>query len=234
MGIKRSVSITGVLLAVVVAAVWSVRASGQTASPVTSMHQHAAPAAQSKSQSVTAQPPKVLGPHKQANLPPLPFGPRDPLPRPPQVVAQVFQFAAEHPEILSYVPCFCGCDHMGHKGNDDCFVKSRAANGDVVAVGAARHRMPGVHRRRPAGDADVFVRRVGPHIRAAVEKKFAGQYQYHTPTPQPPAKLLRPPTTRRLGSRRRHQRDERTLGLRRRRLVGRRRSGMSPMSGRRN
>ena len=74
-----------------------------------------------------------FGPHRQANLPPLPFGPRDPLPRPPQVVAQVFQFAAQHPEVLAYVPCFCGCDHMGHKGNDDCFVKTRAANGDVVA-----------------------------------------------------------------------------------------------------
>src|SRR4029077_12144782 len=187
MGIKRSVSITGVLLAVVVAAVWSVRASGQAASPIASVHQHAAPPAQSKSQSVTAAPPKVLAPHKQANLPPLPFGPRDPLPRPPQVVAQVFRFAAEHPEILAYVPCFCGCDHMGHKGNDDCFVKTRATNGDVIAwephgtecqvcidVGQMSMQMY-------SSGASVT------QIRAAVEKKFAGQYQFHTPTPQPPA-----------------------------------------------
>src|SRR6476646_11350609 len=133
MGIKRTISIAGVLLAVVTSSVWSVRASGQAPSALPA-HVHAAPPGQSKSQSqsVTAQTAKPLGPHKQAKLPPLPFGPRDPLPRPTQVVAQVFQFAAGHPEVLAYVPCFCGCDHMGHKGNDDCFVKSRAANGDVL------------------------------------------------------------------------------------------------------
>ena len=187
MGIKRSISIAGVLLAVVVSAVWSVRASGQAASALPA-HVHAAPPAQSKSQSqsVTAQSAKPLGPHKQANLPPLPFGPRDPLPRPTQVVAQVFQFAAEHPEILAYVPCFCGCDHMGHKGNDDCFVKSRAANGDVlqwephgtecqVCIDVGQMSMQMYSSGASVRD-----------IRTAVEKKFAGQYQNHTPTPQPP------------------------------------------------
>ena len=43
-----------------------------------------------------------------------------------------YRFAAEHPEVMSYVPCFCGCQQAGHKGNTDCFVHSRAANGDVV------------------------------------------------------------------------------------------------------
>src|SRR5262245_19414650 len=48
-----------------------------------------------------------LGPHKQNNLPPIPFQGYAP-PRPPAVVTAAFEFAAEHPEILSYVPCFCG------------------------------------------------------------------------------------------------------------------------------
>src|SRR2546430_5115859 len=107
--IKTAVAIFGGLLAVVTLGVWSATVPATAAQAV-----------------------KPLAPHKQASLPPLPFGPRDPLPRPPQVVAAVFRFAAEHPEVLTYVPCFCGCDHMGHKGNEDCFVKSRAANGDVV------------------------------------------------------------------------------------------------------
>ena len=34
--------------------------------------------------------------------------------------------------MLSYIPCFCGCERSGHRGNHDCFVKSRAANGDVL------------------------------------------------------------------------------------------------------
>src|SRR5262249_7211033 len=127
-----------------------------------------------------------FGPPKQANPPPLPLGPRDPLPRPPQVVAQVFQFAAEHPEILSYVPCFCGCDHMGHKGNDDCFVRSRAANGDVVAwephgsecqvcLDVAKQSM-----QMYSSGASIS------QIRAAVDSNHPS-LQVHSPTPPAPA-----------------------------------------------
>ena len=169
---KKVLSIGIVLGTVVAAAVWNISVSATDA----------------QQQSLTAR----FGPHKQANLPPLPFGPRDPLPRPPQVVAQVFQFAAEHPEVLSYIPCFCGCDHMGHKGNDDCFVKQRASNGDVVVwephgtecqvcidVGQQAMQMY-------SSGASVS------QIRAAVEQKYAGKYQFHTPTPQPPAKVAAP------------------------------------------
>ena len=159
---KRVLAISSVLLTVVGAGLWNV--SAQAPAPL-----------------------KPLVAHKQANLPPMPFGPRDPLPRPPQVVAQVFQFAAEHPEVLTYVSCFCGCEHLGHKGNEDCFVKQRAANGDVVAwephgtecqvcidVGQQAMQMY-------SSGASVT------QIRAAIEKKYAGTYQSHTPTPQPPA-----------------------------------------------
>ena len=72
-----------------------------------------------------------FGPHKQASLPPLPFGGYPP-PRPVDVVGAVYQFAAEHPEVLGYMPCYCGCERSGHRGNDDCFVGQRAANGDVI------------------------------------------------------------------------------------------------------
>jgi hypothetical protein len=187
MGVKRSLSIAGGLLAVVVLGVWSVRASALTAPPAPA-HQHAASGKPSTSVTTTAVTAKSLGPHKQANLPPLPFGPRDPLPRPPQVVAAVFQFAAEHPEILTYVPCFCGCDHMGHKGNEDCFVKSRAANGDVVqwephgtecqvCIDVGQQAMQMYSSGASVRD-----------IRTAIEKKYAGMYQNHTPTPPPPAR----------------------------------------------
>jgi hypothetical protein len=188
MGVKRWLSIAGVLLAVVVLGVWSARASGQTA-PATPTRQQAAPAKPSASATTTTPAAaKPIGPYKQANLPPLPFGPRDPLPRPPQVVAAVFRFAAEHPEILNYVPCFCGCDHMGHKGNTDCFVKSRAANGDVlqwephgtecqVCIDVGQQAMQMYSSGASVRD-----------IRTAIEKKYAGTYQNHTPTPPPPAK----------------------------------------------
>src|SRR5260370_39638991 len=53
-------------------------------------------------------PAQLLKPHKQATLPPLPFQAYAP-PRPPEVVRAAYVFAAEHPEILSSVPCFAGC-----------------------------------------------------------------------------------------------------------------------------
>jgi hypothetical protein len=71
-----------------------------------------------------------FGPHTQDRLPPLPF---DPTPaRPLDVVRAAYTFAAEHPEVLGYVPCYCGCERSGHRGNDDCFVSARDAKGDVT------------------------------------------------------------------------------------------------------
>jgi len=72
-----------------------------------------------------------LGPHPQENLPPLPFIPEPPA-RPMETVRAAYKFAAEHPEILSYVPCYCGCERAGHRGNEDCFVTARDAKGDVT------------------------------------------------------------------------------------------------------
>ncbi len=81
----------------------------------------------------TVDPPEAakLGPHPQENLPPLPFDPEPPA-RPMDTVRAAYKFAAEHPEVLSYVPCYCGCEHSGHRGNEDCFVTRRDDKGDVV------------------------------------------------------------------------------------------------------
>jgi uncharacterized protein with PCYCGC motif len=61
-------------------------------------------------------------------LPPLPVSSFAPA-RPPEVVRAVYTFAARHPEVLHYVPCFCGCERSGHTDNDDCFIRSRDAKG---------------------------------------------------------------------------------------------------------
>ena len=67
-------------------------------------------------------------PAYKGELPPLPVSSFAPA-RPPEVVRAVYTFAARHPEVLHYVPCFCGCERSGHKDNDDCFIRSRDANG---------------------------------------------------------------------------------------------------------
>ena len=127
-----------------------------------------------------------LGPRPQANLPPLPFQAYPP-PRPMETVRAVYQFAAEHPEVLSYVPCFCGCERGGHRGNDDCFVKARNAQGDVtewephgldcaVCIDVANEAMQMTRSGASVRD-----------IRAAIEKKWASASAGHTPTPMPHA-----------------------------------------------
>lgn len=127
-----------------------------------------------------------LGPHPQPNLPPLPFQAYAP-PRPMETVRAVYRFAAEHPEVLSYVPCFCGCERGGHKGNDDCFVKARNAQGDVtewephgldcaVCIDVANEAMQMTRSGASVRD-----------IRAAIEAKWNRPGSGHTPTPMPHA-----------------------------------------------
>jgi len=79
-------------------------------------------------------PPKTPAPSVAAQkltYPPIPtpgFTPG----RPVDQARAVYQFAAEHPEVLKYVPCYCGCESSGHPHNESCFVKRRDVRGNVV------------------------------------------------------------------------------------------------------
>jgi hypothetical protein len=66
-----------------------------------------------------------------ADLPPLPLGSYQ-VTQPVGQVRAAYLFAARHPEVEKYVPCFCGCEMGGHTSNEDCFVGSRDANGRVT------------------------------------------------------------------------------------------------------
>jgi Protein of unknown function with PCYCGC motif len=134
------------------------------------------------------QPAVVLGPHPQKDFPPLQL-PAYPLSRSPEMITAAYRFAAEDPEILTYVPCFCGCERGGHRGNEDCFVQKRGANGDVTEWTE--------HGMECAVCLDVAQQAMQMHasgasvrdIRAAVEQKWASQAAQshsHTPTPEPP------------------------------------------------
>jgi len=118
-------------------------------------------------------------------LPPLPRVSFEPV-RPMPVVQSVYEFAARHPEVLSYVPCYCGCEREGHKANHDCFVKSRAANGRIqeweahalgcaVCLDVGYQAMTLFNQGMSVSD-----------IRASIERQYAGRIQFHTPTPLPP------------------------------------------------
>jgi hypothetical protein len=127
----------------------------------------------------------AAGPRSQATYPPIPYQAYEP-PRPPAVVESAYKFAADHPEVASYVPCYCGCERSGHEGNTDCFVKSRAPNGDVVewdphGVDCAVC-IDVANRSRQMHAAGASVR----DIRAAIDKEFSPVYPGKMPTPHPP------------------------------------------------
>ena len=64
-------------------------------------------------------------------MPPLPYVPQTA--GPADLMRQAYVFAARNPDVLGYVPCYCGCGMSdGHQSNVDCFVESRAPNGAVT------------------------------------------------------------------------------------------------------
>jgi hypothetical protein len=117
------------------------------------------------------------------DLPRLPMG-VDRGVRPVTVIKASYEFAARHPEVLRFVPCFCGCEQAGHKGNHDCFVSGRDKEGKVTSWEA--------HAIVCEVCLDVAYESLRMHtagssvqaIRDAIEKKYAGS-KFHTPTPAP-------------------------------------------------
>lgn len=75
--------------------------------------------------------PATTPPPARITAPPIPnpgFAPG----RPVDQTRAAYEFAGQHPEILKYVPCYCGCESTGHPHNESCFVKRRDARGNVV------------------------------------------------------------------------------------------------------
>jgi hypothetical protein len=118
-----------------------------------------------------------------ADLPPLNFALMGAT-KPESMVKAAYEFAARHPEVLEYMPCFCGCERGGHRGNHDCFVARRDAAGKVttwsshgvgcdVCLDVALTAM----QMHNAG-ASV------PAIRTAIDQKYADA-NTRTPTPLP-------------------------------------------------
>lgn len=122
-----------------------------------------------------------------ADLPLLPIGvDRGVMPLP--VIRTAYEFAARHPEVMKYVPCFCGCERSGHNDNHDCFVSARDSGNKVTAwephglvceicISVAQQAWQ-MHNSGASVSA----------IRTSIEKKYASiatSRGTHTPTPMP-------------------------------------------------
>jgi len=105
--------------------------------------------------------------------------------KPWAVIQQVYEFAARHPEVLQYVPCYCGCERQGHTANHSCFVKSRATDGRVTEWDS--HGVGCAVCLEVGKDAmDLFNKGTKPAaIREAIDRKYASHFPSSTPTPRP-------------------------------------------------
>ena len=50
----------------------------------------------------------------------------------PRVVREAYTFAVAHPDVLTQIPCYCGCGAIGHTSNYACYVSDVAADGTIA------------------------------------------------------------------------------------------------------
>lgn len=97
-----------------------------------------------------------------------------------------YAFALARPDVLQWLPCYCGCGGMGHGSNLDCFFKVREQAGTFmyeehasycgVCVETAKLAEQLLQEGMPMGD-----------IRAAVDARFGEGGAPGTDTALPPA-----------------------------------------------
>jgi hypothetical protein len=90
----------------------------------------------------------------------------------PRVVREAYDFAVAHPEVLTQLPCYCGCGAIGHTSNYACYVSGSDTDGTVrydlhatgcsICVDITRDAM----RLLDAG-------RSPPQIRAEIDRTYA-------------------------------------------------------------
>ena len=49
----------------------------------------------------------------------------------PVTVQQAYQFNVANPDVMTQLPCYCGCGSMGHTSNYACYVSGVDADGNI-------------------------------------------------------------------------------------------------------
>lgn len=78
----------------------------------------------------------VLSSCSTKNIASFPMAPLDEMPeevqRAPLNVQQAYQFAFANPEVLTQIPCYCGCGTVGHTSNYRCYVSDVSRDGQIM------------------------------------------------------------------------------------------------------
>jgi hypothetical protein len=97
-----------------------------------------------------------------------------------------YAFALARPDVLQWLPCYCGCAGMGHRSNLDCFFQRREVKGTYAYEQHASYCDICV---KTANLADGMLRegKTMGQIRAAVDSTFGGGTAPGTDTALPPS-----------------------------------------------
>ena len=49
----------------------------------------------------------------------------------PDIVSEAYRFAVANPDVLTQLPCYCGCGSMGHTTNYSCYVAGENTDGSL-------------------------------------------------------------------------------------------------------
>jgi len=85
----------------------------------------------------------------------------------PSVVRQAYQFAAANPDVLKHIPCYCGCDDIGHTSNYACYISGVNENGQLsydthalgcsICVDITQDAMRLLRQGKPVGDIKTYI-----------------------------------------------------------------------------
>jgi hypothetical protein len=100
------------------------------------------------------------------------------------VARALYAFAGRRPDVLKYMPCYCGCKMQGHQSNHDCYVKRRTRDGHVAEWNS--HGMTCPIGRDLTGDVTLWTEQGKSirQIRSDIDQEYSSRGPA-TLTPQP-------------------------------------------------
>ena len=109
--------------------------------------------------------------------------------RPLEQIRAAYAFAARRPEVLRYIPCFCGCQSLGHEGNLRCYLRRGSSpnrpvwDSHSLTCGVCVDITLQVMKLLDSGISVA-------DIRATIDERYKGFMTPGTTTPYPPVHTI--------------------------------------------
>lgn len=103
---------------------------------------------------------------------------------PIDAVRAAYAFAARRTDVLQHIPCYCGCERMGHRSNAQCYLKGGVGGEHPQWDTHAYHCSICLDVTRQVMQLYAAGRNLS-EIRDAIDARYVSIYGAGTPTPRP-------------------------------------------------